>query len=403
MIELGSFDAGVPSTVCEAYVKQVEATTRVRMSDVQAGPDKLALKPCTPDVQQPMSVAAIQQALQSLGFFPGGKIDGICGYRTLSAMRLFQEYVRSVEKRPIVPDGKFGPTSQQHLKRWLDDHTQTEWAPTIERWRAGTLDGTEYNDWLSLLEKVKQHYTANPTRMLQMVNAFPRESDTRKVAQWDFTPGKIHLIGLRRNEATNKFDDNFVLLIKGLVFKFQGSTEPGATSNPAGVPFLVQGQHNYHFGWHKSQYLALRPDHLDKGVLVVRSKNDMRLDDGDLDKGLETNATINIHWGGKGMKFDVKTWSEGCQVITGSVYLNAKNELIDCSAFVATNNGEVASTPGKTRGAYNMLLDLVTALGSDVSGSSVTYTMLVESDLGLSPVLAKGLSDVRATVMQRLG
>lgn len=33
----------------------------------------------------------------------------MCEYRTRAAMRLFQQYVRSVEKLPCVPDGRFGP------------------------------------------------------------------------------------------------------------------------------------------------------------------------------------------------------------------------------------------------------------------------------------------------------
>ena len=403
MIQLGSFDAGVSTAEREAYVKQVEAITRVRVADVQDGSDKLTLTQCAPDAQQPMTVAAIQQGLQSIGFFPGGKVDGICGYRTLSAMRLFQEYVRSVEKLPCLPDGRFGSSSQQHLERWMDNHHVTEWAPTIERWHAGALGQTEYMEWLSLLGRVREHYIASPSRMLQLVDAFGGATDTRRVAQWDFTPGNIHLVGIRRSEMSNKFDDIFVLLIKGLVFTFQGSTEPGASDNALGVPFLVQGQHDYHFGWHKKQYLALRPQHLDKGVLVVRSKGDMRLDDADLTNGLEANASINIHWGGKGMKFDVKTWSEGCQVINGTVYINAKNELIDCSAFAAANNGEVASTPSKTRGAYNVLLDLVTALASDLPSSSVKYTLLTETDLDLGPALKQGLVDARVKAGQLLG
>jgi hypothetical protein len=401
MIELGSLDAGVSAAACEAYLKQVEATTRLPLTSILAGRDKLAFKPCAPDARQPMSVADIQRGLQSIGFFPGGKIDGICGYRTLSAMRLFQEYVRSVEKRPSLPDGRFGPSSQEHLTRWMNDRTATEWAPTIERWRAGTLGESEYTEWLSLLDKVKARHAASPTRVLQMVNAFSRPTDTRKVAQWDSTPGKIHFVGIRRNQKSNKFDDIFILLIKGLVFKFQGSTEPGASSNAAGAPFLVQGQHDYHFGWHKRHYLALKPDN--RGVLVVRSKNDMRLDDADLAKGLEANATINVHWGGKGMKFDVNTWSEGCQVINGSVYVNSKNELIDCSAFVAIKNSEVTENPSKTRGAYNVLLDLVTALGGDLSSDSVIYTLLTGEDLALSPVLTQGLEEARVKVSQLLG
>ena len=69
----------------------------------------------------------------------GGTADAICDYRTLSAIRLFQEYVRTVEKLPCDPDGRFGPQSQRHLKRWIDGGIQTEWAPTIEGWQAGTL------------------------------------------------------------------------------------------------------------------------------------------------------------------------------------------------------------------------------------------------------------------------
>jgi hypothetical protein len=226
--------------------------------------------------------------------------------------------------------------------------------------------------------------------MLRLVNAFPGRTDTRKVSDWEFSPTAIHLIGVRRSEKTNKFDDLFVLLIKGLVFKFQGSTDPGATSNPLGAPFLVQGQHDYHFGWHKSQHLALRPS--DKGVLVVRSKGDFRLDDADVSKGLEANSTIHIHWGGKGQTFDVNNWSEGCQVLNGSAYIDPNNEKIDCSSFVATNNGEVASNPSKTRGAYNLVADLVLGLGSDLAGNAVLYTLLTEQDLALtaSSLIADG-------------
>lgn len=395
MIQVGSFDDDVPQTGRDAYVKEVEEITRVPVREIAEGSDKLVFASHTPDAQSPMSIAAIQQALKSAGFFPGGKIDGICGYRTRSAMRLFQEYVRSVEKLSCVPDGRFGPSSQQHLQRWMHNRAVIGWAPTIERWEAGTLGQVEYTEWLSLLGRVKDHYTSNPNRALELVNTFAAPTDTRPVAQWDFSPrGNIHLIGIRRTEKSNKFDDIFVLLIKGLVFKFQGSTEPGASDNRAGAPFLVQGQHDYHFGWHKKQYLALRPEHLDKGVLVVRSK-DMQLDEADLNRGLEANASINIHWGGKGMKFDVKNWSEGCQVINGTAYIGPSNELIDCSAFAAVNNSEIAADPARTRGAYNVLLDLVTALASDLPTNTVKYTLLVEPDLDLSPLVKDSLADAR--------
>lgn len=382
MIQLGSFDSGVTQTDRDAYLRQAAAISGGRGDQVADGSDKLSFAPYTPEPQQPMTVTAMQQTLKATGFLPGGKVDGICGYRTRAAMRLFQEYVRSVEKLPCVPDGRLGPETQQHLQRWTGNGLVSEWAPTIERWQAGALGQTEYTDWLSLLGKVKEKYLASPTEMLRLVNAFPRKTDTRKVSEWDFAPDVVHLIGVRRSEKTNKFDDLFTLLIKGLVFKFQGSTDPGATSHPLGAPFLVQGQHDYHFGWHKSQHLAVRPS--DKGVLVVRSKGDFRLDDADLSKGLEANSTIHIHWGGKGLKFDVNNWSEGCQVINGSAYIGPGNDRIDCSSFVATNNGEVASNPSKTRGAYNLLADLVLGLGGDLPGNTVRYTLLMEQDLALS-------------------
>ena len=284
--------------------------------------------------------------------------------------------MRSVEKLPCVPDGRFGPSTEEHLQRWISSGVVSTWAPTIEQWRSGTLGQKEYTDWLSLLGKVKEKYLASPTPMLTLVNAFTGKTDTRKVADWDFSPDAIHLVGIRRSEKTNKFDDLFALLIKGLVFKFQGSTDPGATDHPRGAPFLVQGQHDYHFGWHKNQQLALRPS--DQGVLVVRSKDDFRLDDADVSKGVESNATIHIHWGGKGLTFEVNNWSEGCQVINGSAYIGPDNERVDCSTFVATNNGEIASNPSKTRGAYNLLADLVLGLGNDVAGNAVRYTLLME-------------------------
>jgi hypothetical protein len=389
MIQLGSFDTTVTQAQRTAYLQEATAISGGHADQAAEGSDKLAFAPYAPEPQQPMTVAAMQQALKSIGFFPGGKVDGICGYRTRAAMRLFQEYVRSVEKLPCVPDGRFGPSTQQHLQRWIRSSVVSEWAPTIERWRARALDQTEFTDWLALLEKVKQKYLASPSEMLRLVNAFPGKTDTLKVADWEFPPDAIHLIGIRRSEKTNKFDDLFLLLIKGLAFKFQGSTDPGATSHPLGAPFLVQGQHDYHFGWHKNQHLALRPS--DKGVLVVRSKGDFRLDDADVSKGLEANSTIHVHWGGKGLKLDVKNWSEGCQVINGSAYLGPHNERVDCSSIVATNNGEVASNPSKTRGAYNLLADLVLGLGSDLPGNSVRYMLLTEQDLSLttSPLIAE--------------
>jgi hypothetical protein len=62
----------------------------------------------------------------------------------------------------------------------------------------------------------------------------------------------------------------------------------------------------------------------------------------------------------------------------------------------------VADNPSKTRGAYNVLLDLVTALSSDLPGNSMKFTLLTEEDLELSPALNQAIADTRAKVAQLL-
>lgn len=401
MIELGAFDDTVSTADRDGYVREIETLTRVTLKEVTAGRDRIAFAAHTPDSQAPMTVAQAQQALKDCGFFPGGKADGICGYRTTSAIRLFQEYVRTFEKLPSLPDGRLGPQSQAHLRRWVDGKLSPQWTPQVERWRNGSLAGSEFAQWLDLLGKVREQFATHPPQEVQLAEAAAIAGDTRKLAAWDLSPNTAHLIGVRRHEKSMKFDDIFVLLIKGLVFKFQGTTEPGAAKDPQqGAPFLVRGQHDYHFGWHKLTYLALRPQ--SKGVLVFRSKNNMDLDDADLTVSPKPEATINIHWGGLGLKFDVNTWSEGCQVMNGTAYLTPDHELVNCSTFAAVNNKEIAANPSKTRGAYNMVLDLVTALGSDLPAPTVRYSLLGEGEMALDPALRQGLVDARAMFQKLL-
>jgi len=390
---LGKFDADVSAAACAAYTETVRQMTRVPLAEVADGFDKFAAAPLPPTPQGAMSIADVQRALTATGFFPGGAADGICGYRTQSAIRLFQEYVRTIEgEANMTPDGVFGPRTQAHLRRWLAEGKTANWSPV----------SGEYEAWLGLLEGVKQKYLASPSRALQLVNAFEGRNDTRKVADWDFAgTGNIHLIGVRRHEVAGKFDDIFVLLMKGLVFKFQGSTEPGASEHAEGPPHLVQGQHDYHFGWHQRKYLALRP--LSHGVLIVRAGGDKRLDDADYNRGLQPNASINIHWGGRGMARDVGSWSEGCQVINGTVYVNPANALVSCAGFAAVRPSEPMTTREKTRGAYNVLLDLVTALSGDMPSNQVKYTMLMEEDLDLSPELKQKLAEDRARALSVSG
>lgn len=403
MMTLGCIDAGVTDQACAAFIDTVETSTGLKaaglkIANLESSVDKIATLTRVAPAGGAMSIADMQKALVATGFYPGGKVDGIYGYRTRSAVRLFQEYVHSIEKQPkSLPDGRFGPETQAHLQRWIAAGAKPDWSP-----RAG-----EYEAWLGLLNAVKQKYAQAPDKALEKVNAFSGPTDTRKVAAWDFSgPGHIHLIGVRQPDFHNKFEDIFVLLIKGLVFKFQGTTQTNyveAGHEAEGQPFLAPGQHEYRFGWHHGTYLALRPKHFNQnGVLVFRGGVDKHLDDADIERGVKTNGTINIHWGGPGMATDVKNWSAGCQVIGGTLYITPGDVMVNCRAYAATSSGAAKTQTGQTRGAYNLLSDLVTAFGADLPDDTVKYTLLRQSDLDLVPALKDELAKARARAIEAI-
>ena len=332
------------------------------------------------------SVAALQQFLHHSGFFPFGKIDGICGYRTTGSIRLFQEYVRTVENDASIgpPDGVVGELTSAHIARWTRDRLSADWT----RFSAAAPT-PEYARWMRLLAAVKTRYLAAPPTLIREVSEHRGRSDSVKVADWSFDPSRIHLIGIRRDEAKpgkRENDDVFVLLIDGVVFKFFGTTDPGKSSNDAGAPFLVPGQHKYRFGWHKMTemnrvYRALKP--ATNGVLVIRDGNrDDALTDADLSGQLEVNASINVHWGGRG----TSNWSEGCLVICGRGYQNHNDQAIDCAEFAGASYANLATRQNGvyvTKGAYSVLVDLITAFSRDVHAAD--FMLLYERDLDLEP------------------
>ena len=117
----------------------------------------------------------------------------------------------------------------------------------------------------------------------------------------------------------------------------------------------------------------------------------MVLTDADLAKKLEPNITINIHWGG-GL-FKVGKWSLGCQVIVGKGYIDHNDEVVNCSEYAATKYDQLGAKSDKgvyqTKGAYNVLTDLVAALsGADQDDNVVRYMLIYERDLALSPEIA---------------
>ncbi len=347
------------------------------------------------------SISRLQAFLYRHGFMPYAEIDGVYGYRTLAAVRVFQEYVRTVEEFDIgLPDGRVGRITHRHMRRWKKESLYCAWGPSVDPRQPFIYPvpaaSEEYLHWLTLLQQTTEEYESrlkrsNPDDLdrdidlfkLHELSSYPRITDSLPVSRWQFHSNDIHLIGLRidHDNPSRKRgnDDLFVLLMNGHVFKFWGSTDPKPSRSQNNYvqgyePYLAEGQHLYRFGWHKlsnlnSVYKALKPDSI--GVLVFRDwDKDDALTEADIRVGLKSNPSgiealnnpnmaINIHWSGNGSN----NWSAGCQVISGNSYINHQGKLIDCTPFCAASTSDLSaiSRPGvkKTRGAYNFLSDFV--------------------------------------------
>ncbi len=362
-------------------------------------------------------VRRLQTFLRDAGFMPNSNLDGIFGYWTQASVRLFQEYIRTVEGDPDIgkPDGIVGPNTWKFIEAWPAGKV-CEWgqaydamhrpdsppsAPGLE------VPSAEFQRWMKLVPEVKNYYqnrlrNARPEEInanlwlfqLQEVNKFPIACDTIPIDQWTFDPRDIHLLGIRCNHERGALkrqnDDLFLLLLNGMVFKFWGSTDPNPELAHRGrakddEPYLVEGQHKYKFGWHKVSpdrrhgdvvYQALHP--YSNGVMVFRDRdNDNALTEEDIRAGLDPspNTTINIHWSGSGGY----NYSAGCQVISGSSYINHRNELVDCTGFAASGYAALGSG---TKGAYNVISDLVFVY-SPPGTDHVWFTLGQDSTLDL--------------------
>ena len=342
------------------------------------------------------NIQQLQQFLKDAGFMPKANIDGVFGYGTTAAVRLFQEYTRTVEGKSNIgiPDGVVGQNTARFIREWRERRSKDAPDYICEWGKASSDNPTEaYVHWISLLEKGKEYYSKQKTNpILQHIEQFDQPTDTRKVADWDASTDTIHLIGIRRNHERSfvgkrENDDLFVLLLNGMAFYFWGSTDPnpGAASR-TDIPFLIEGQHLYTFGWHKvtderKTYKALRP--AADGVLVFRDKDgNQALNEADLVQGLDPapNKTINIHWTGIGKT----NFSAGCQVIAGASYINHKESFIDCRHFASTSYAELGGR--KTRGAYNLLADLILTYAAP-EVRTVTYTLTRDDTAFLSDEL----------------
>ena len=382
------------------------------------------LKRRDPDQESPeFTVRFIQEFLQKTGFGPFLKVDGVCGYRTFSSLRLFQEYVRSVEDEISVgfPDGLAGQKTFEAILNWKQADRKAAW---VNRKISPQTPSQEYRDWIELLKRVKedqltqlkQEQAEQKISERTLIHSFGEATDTLPIDQWEFSSDHPQIIGIRRKEGVQRNkrenDDVFIVLVNGMVLKFFGTTDPHTRKGAGktlGAPFLTRGQHKYHYGWHKVSdadriYRALQPVSRyhkpeGKGVLIFRDKDDQGLLGEDINSDqLQPNKTINIHWGGI-KREGTSNWSAGCQAICGLSYINPLDQLVNCEDFAARNYRELGQRkpvfrgilPVKVRqtfGAYSILVDMLTVF-APLNSTQVSYTLLYEEDLDLHPKFGK--------------
>jgi peptidoglycan hydrolase-like protein with peptidoglycan-binding domain len=357
-------------------------------------------------------VREVQEFLVSAGFLRASSVDGVFGYRTRAGVRLFQEYVRSMEgyeyKKGNIPgigtpDGMVGKGTRFHMKRWQEEKLFCEWGKA-----SSDNPSEEYTKWLKILKDTKEHFQEKTPKIIAMSEEYNTKlasrntkSDTRFLKDWTYGKDEIHLIGIRRNEDLKRSevrenDDVFIFLLNGMVFKFWGSTDPnpGLASTRKDEPFMIEGQHLYKLAWHMRSkaakaYQALKPLS-GAGPLVFRDVTGKdALTEENMEQGLQgPNNAINIHWSGVG------SWnfSAGCQVIAGSSYINHLDEVVDCSSYAAKNNKALTKIAGqrrRTKGAYNVVADLVSVYRPE-GVNTVVYTLGRDNNLDNSNKFKKG-------------
>ncbi len=386
------------------------------------------------------NIRNLQAFLQDHGFMPGARLDGVFGYWTLASLRLFQEYIRTIEGLGVeetgMPDGRVWKNTHKHMMRWRDNKLYSTWGPNeVNKDKPSEFKWTkpskEFELWMKVLNKSKERCQRVLDKgaakddlllfQLQDLENYDQDTDSRKVSEWMYNREEIHLIGIRRKQEQSSRvrgnDDLFVLLMNGMVFKFWGSTDPHPDKSKKQEPYLIEGQHKYKLAWHKvsnSQriYKALRP--YGPGVLVYRDWSGRdALSEEDIRKGLSHNSSrprdekldnpntlINIHW-----TFDGFTnWSAGCQVISGRSYINNEGRLINCSTFSAASYDTLSSVSKKgvrrNRGAYTFISDFILAYSSTET-DHVLYTLCNDevinhfSDASLQSLLAFQSLDIR--------
>jgi hypothetical protein len=101
-------------------------------------------------------VKQLQDFLFNAGFMTKKYNSGVFDYATQASVRLFQEYIRTIDKdgdKEMLPDGIVGSVTMSHINRWIQEGKECDWGPA-----SASNPSQEYTNWMKLLKDAKAHY-----------------------------------------------------------------------------------------------------------------------------------------------------------------------------------------------------------------------------------------------------
>ncbi len=128
-LKLGHFDSNKNPPSWKAYI-QTYHEHGMRSDAFRAEANNKWVKPSKVEGK---AVTQLQQKLSKLGYLNDSQVDGIFGYRTFSAVRLYQEYTRTVTGNASVgkPDGIVGPKTHKSITDSVRNKELCEWFKPI--------------------------------------------------------------------------------------------------------------------------------------------------------------------------------------------------------------------------------------------------------------------------------
>lgn len=201
-LRLGKVDSGSMPQDKMTFLARFHATMSKALREKMAFRDEGDGRWRNFEVIEGNNVTALQEFLRDAGFKPRGDIDGVFGYVTHAAVRLFQEYIRTVDGDDSIgtPDGVVGRNTFRFIDKWKAERTGTP--AFVCKWgRSTSENGTEeFNKWIALMEKAKNHYIQESHPFLKLMDKLSFKSDTKNIVDWDTSKETVHLIGIRRNQ-----------------------------------------------------------------------------------------------------------------------------------------------------------------------------------------------------------